>query len=123
MTAADREGARTEGARRLNDLLGAVVVLADGRQVGHVNDVRLAGGPHLQDYLVEGIIVGRWAEGSLLGYDRREVHGPWLVRVLVGWANRGAGYVPWRAVRQIDWEGARVVVDRVDPLEDGHAAL
>ncbi len=122
MPPSEAGGAATAGVHRLGDLLGAVVVLTDGRQVGHVNDVRLAGRPYLQDYLVEGIVVGRRAEGSLLGYDRREVHGPWLVRVVVGWANRGAGYVPWRAVRRIDWEGPRVVVDRVDPLTDERPA-
>jgi hypothetical protein len=27
-------------------------------------------------------------------------------------------YVPWSAVRRIDWEAHVVVVDRVDPLQD-----
>jgi sporulation protein YlmC with PRC-barrel domain len=105
-------------ARRLNALLGAEVVLRDGGRVGYVNDVRLTGGPYLQDYVVEGLIVGRSEEGSLLGYDRRETLGPWLVRVLVAWFNRGTTYVPWRAVRRIDWDAGRVEVDRVEPLTE-----
>jgi sporulation protein YlmC with PRC-barrel domain len=103
---------------RLGELLGADVALADGKQVGRVNDVRLAGGPGLQDYVVDGFVVGAHGEGSLLGYDRRAVRGPWLLRVLVRAANREVRYVPWSAVRRIDWEAHVVVVDRVDPLQD-----
>jgi sporulation protein YlmC with PRC-barrel domain len=105
-------------AHRLGELLGAAVVLKDGTQVGRVNDVRLTGGPGLQDYVVDGFVVGEHGQGSFLGYDRREVLGPWLLRVLVRAVNREARYVPWPAVRRVDWEGPSVVVDRVDPLED-----
>ena len=115
------ETAGTGSLHRLGELLGAAVLLADGNQVGRVNDVRLAGGPGLQDYVVDGIVVGALGEGSFLGYDRREVLGPWLLRVLVRAANRKAQYVPWPAVRRIDWEARLVVVDRVDPLEDERA--
>jgi hypothetical protein len=38
--------------------------------------------------------------------------------VLVGWFNRGTTYVPWRAVRRIDWDAGRVEVDRVEPLTE-----
>jgi sporulation protein YlmC with PRC-barrel domain len=103
---------------RLGELLGAPVALTDGTAVGQVDDVRLTGGPGLQGYVVDGLVVGTRGEGTLLGYDRRGVRGPWLLRVLVRRANRDARYVPWPAVRRIDWEGPRVVVDRVEPLED-----
>jgi hypothetical protein len=108
----------TGAVHRLGELMGAVVVLADGTRAGHVNDVRLAGGPGLPDYVVDGFVVGARGEGALLGYDRRAVRGPWLLRVLVRAANRDARYVPWPAVRRIDWEAKVVVVDRLDPLED-----
>jgi sporulation protein YlmC with PRC-barrel domain len=111
----------TGSVHRLGELLGAAVVLADGRQVARVNDVRLAGGPGLQDYVVDGFVVGALGEGSFLGYDRRQVLGPWLLRVLVRAANREARYVPWRAVCRIDWEEKLVAVDRIDPLEDERA--
>jgi sporulation protein YlmC with PRC-barrel domain len=106
---------------RLGELVGAVVVLPDGSRVGHVDDVRLIGGPGLQDYVVDGFVVGARGEGAFLGYDRREVLGPWLLRTLVRAANREAQYVPWRAVRRVDWEARLVVADRVDPLKDERA--
>ena len=108
----------TVSAHRLGDLLGAPVVLADGTQVGSVDDVRLAGGPGLQHHVVDGLIVGSRGEGALLGYDRRGVRGPWLLRAFVRVVNRDARYVPWPAVSRVDWEGPRVVVDRTEPLED-----
>jgi sporulation protein YlmC with PRC-barrel domain len=110
--------ARPHAQHRLTSLLGAKVVLRDGREAGYVNDVRLAGGPGLQNYVVEGLVVGRGTEGSMLGYDRRAVRGPWLIRMLVAAANRNAGYVPWPAVRRIDWDAGSVEVDHVDPLTD-----
>ena len=115
----DRAG--TGSTHRLGELLGADVVLADGNRVGRVDDVRLAGGPGLQDYVVDGFVVGARGEGALLGYDRRTVLGPWLLRVLVRAANRDAKYVPWSAVRQVDWDAKRVVAERVEPLEDERA--
>ena len=124
MTAADPSPSPAQGsgaAHRLNDLLGAAVVLRDGTRAGHVNDVRLTGSSRLQDYVVDGFVVGARGEGAFLGYDRRAVLGPWLLRTLVRAANRDARYVPWRAVRRIDWEEKLVAVDRIDPLEDERA--
>ena len=115
------ETAGTGSPHRLGELLGAAVVLAHGEQVGRVNDVRLAGGPGLQDYVVDGFVVGALGEGSFLGYDRRQVLGPWLLRTLVRAANREAQYVPWPAVRRVDWEARLVLADRVDPLKDERA--
>jgi sporulation protein YlmC with PRC-barrel domain len=116
--AIEAAGEEPRARHRLNSLLGAKVLVRGGHEAGHVNDVRLAGGPGLQNYLVEGLVVGRRTQGSMLGYDRREVRGPWLVRALVAAANKDAGYVPWRAVRRIDWDAGSVEVDRVDPLTE-----
>jgi hypothetical protein len=54
----------------------------------------------------------------MLGYDRRQVLGPWLVRAIVRLVNRDLGYVPWGSVRRIDWDDRSVEVDRVVPLTD-----
>lgn len=107
---------------RIGELLRAGAVLPDGRPGGYICEVRLAGGPGLQDYVVDGLVVGPRQRGSLLGYDRREVQGPWLVRAAARLLNRNLGYVPWRAVRRIRWEDGIVEVDRVDPLTDERAA-
>jgi hypothetical protein len=114
------EAPGTASAHRLGTLLGAPVVLADGSEVGCVNDVRLSGGPRLQDYVVDGFVVSPRGQQTLLGYDRRSVRGPWLLRRLVLAVNRDVRYAPWAAVRTVDWEGPRVVVDRLEPLEDEH---
>jgi sporulation protein YlmC with PRC-barrel domain len=115
------ESAATGAVHRLGELLGAEVVLPDGTKAGQVNDVRLAGGPGLQDYVVDGFVVRARGEGAFLGYDRRAVLGPWLLRALVRAANREARYLRWPAVRRIDWEAKLVVVERLDPLEDERA--
>lgn len=110
------------GRYRLGALLGARIVLRDGSEVGHVNDVRLTGGPGLQTYVLDGLVVGPGSEGSMLGYDRREVRGPWLVRAIVVAANRDASFVPWREIRRIDWDAGCVEVERVEPLTDERPA-
>jgi sporulation protein YlmC with PRC-barrel domain len=107
---------------RISRLLGAQVVLPGGVSAGVVKEVRLRGGPGLQTYVVEGLIVGSRPQGGLLGYDRREVRGPWLVRAAVRLVNRDLGYVPWRSVRRIGWDDRVVEVGRVDPLTEERAA-
>jgi sporulation protein YlmC with PRC-barrel domain len=107
---------------RISQILGARVVLRDGVPAGLVKEVRLSGGPGLQTYVVEGLVVGSRPQGGLLGYDRREVRGPWLVRAVVRLFNRNLGYVPWASVRRIGWDDRVVEVDRVDPLTEERAA-
>jgi hypothetical protein len=99
-------------------LLGSRVLLPGGGDAGFVTEVRLAGGPGLQSYVVDGLIVGPRVQGSMLGYDRREVQGPWLVRALVRLVNRDLAYVPWASVRRIDWDDRVVEVDVLGPLTE-----
>lgn len=121
MTPSDVGRHRT--VRRLHDLLGLAVFAPNGRELGHVNDVRLAPGPVVHgiraELVVDGLIVADRHAGSMLGYDRRETQGPWLVRRAVRALHRNAGYAPWGAVREIQWgDGGRVVlaVDRLESL-------
>jgi hypothetical protein len=107
----------------LSRLLGSRVVLPDGSAAGFVAEVRLAGGPGLQAYVVEGLVVGRRTQGSLLGYDRRQVRGPWLLRAMVRLANGDLGYVPWRSVRRVGWDEGVVEVDSVGPLTEERAPV
>jgi hypothetical protein len=100
---------------RLNDLLGATVSTTDGRDIGHVNDVRLAPSQSVRgiraEMLVEGLIISDRHAGSLLGYDRRPDQGPWLVRVLIRRLHRKARYLPWTGIRHVSWAEGRITVD------------
>src|SRR4051794_18361401 len=103
---------------RMSALLGSRVLLPGGGDAGFVTELRLEGGPGLQSYVVEGLIVGPRVQGSMLGYDRRQVLGPWLVRAIVRLVNRDLAYVPWASVRRIDWDERIVEVDALGPLTE-----
>jgi hypothetical protein len=47
---------------------------------------------------VDALVVSRWRTGSLLGYNRREQQGPWLVRVIVRQLHRRLTIIKWSAV-------------------------
>ena len=93
---------------RLSDLLGADVVDEAGRSAGHVHDVRLVqDGPLVGGFgaslRVGGLIVGRRSIGARLGYERREMRGPLVVKLAVGW-HGGAGVGPVACLAR--WVGA-----------------
>ena len=105
---------------RIGNLLGRAVVTADGRQVGVVKDVRLAPTATIvgvsAELVVEGLVVGNRYTGAMLGYDRQPDQGPWGVRKIVRWLHRDSGYLPWSAVREVDWaQGA--VHSKTDQLQ------
>lgn len=110
-------------AKRLVDLLGLPVVGPDGRVLGHLNDVRLAPTAAVDgvfpQLVVDGLVVDGRHVGGLLGYDRRAEQGPWLVRRLVRLLHRRAGFLPWDAVGEVDWDGqvVRVTAEQLGPLE------
>jgi sporulation protein YlmC with PRC-barrel domain len=109
----DASAERGAPVHRLAELLGAEVVDAAGRRLGHVNDVRFVAGQdrgHGQELTVAGLVVAGRHAGSLLGYDRRPSQGPWLVRAVVRRLHRHAGYVPWTEVRHVAWADRRVEV-------------
>jgi hypothetical protein len=92
---------------RLTDLLGAEVVDQAGRSAGKVHDVRLVqDGPLVGGFgaalRVDGLIVGRRAVGARLGYERRTMGGPLLVKLVAGWLHHGGRYVAWDRVRAIE---------------------
>lgn len=115
------DGGRT--TRRLVDLLGMRIVGPDGRRLGLLNDVRLAPTGAVAGafprMVVDGLVVDGRHAGSLLGYDRRAEQGPWLVRWAVRRLHRDAGYLPWSAVRDVDWSASEVHVTatQVEPLD------
>ena len=80
---------------RLGELLGFTVRASDGRELGHVNDVRLAPTGVVRgvfpELVSDGLVVDGAHAASLLGYDRRAEQGPWLVRTVVRWLHCNAG--------------------------------
>ncbi len=99
----------------LSDLLHSKVLDADGAPLGSVDDVRLVqDGPLLLPFgaafRVEGLMVGHRSVGTRLGYMRRGVRGPWLLRVIFAALERRARYVPWEDV--LTWDGSTVRVGK-----------
>ena len=97
--------------RRMDDLLGMDVVL-DGKVLGHVLDVRLEPRRRESRMVVRSLIVGRGRPGSLLGYDRGDVNGPWMVAAAVKQLHRHTGELGIDDVRTIDWEHGLVDATR-----------
>ena len=92
---------------RLSDLLGADVVDEAGRSAGHVHDVRLVqDGPLVGAFgaslRVDGLLVGRRSIGARLGYERRKMQGPLLIKLLAGWLYHDGRYVRWDRVRAVE---------------------
>jgi sporulation protein YlmC with PRC-barrel domain len=87
---------------RASDLVGAEVFDRNGQALGAVTDLRCVQDGPLRGTLaalrVDALVVSRRHTGSLLGYDRREQQGPWLVRIVVRWLHRDLVVVPWSAV-------------------------
>ena len=91
---------------RASELIGRHVMDRSGKQIGIVTDLRcVLDGPlrgALAQPRVSAVIVSRGHTASLLGYDRREQQGPWMVRVIVRWMHRDLRVVPWDRVELAD---------------------
>jgi hypothetical protein len=88
---------------QLSDLLHSRVRDADGTDLGKVADVLLVqDGPYVEGFghalRVEGLVVGRAGLGVRLGYHRKPVEGPWMLRTMFSALERRARYVAWRDV-------------------------
>jgi uncharacterized protein YrrD len=91
---------------RLSDLLGAEVVDESGRSAGHVHDVRLVQDAPLVGAFgaglrVDGLLLGGRAIGVRLGYGRRKMHGPLLLKLVTGRLLHDGRYVHWDRVRSV----------------------
>jgi hypothetical protein len=95
---------------RMSELLHSVVVDSDGVELGSVDDVRLVQDgstvpmvlPFGVSLRVEGLLVGHRGVGTRLGFGRKNVTGPWLLRMIFGALARQARYAPWDLVES--WE-------------------
>jgi len=88
---------------RLSDLLHSTVVDRDGHEVGSVEDVRLVqDGPLIEGFgaalRVEGLLIGGGTLSVRLGYHRKRVRGPVLLRALFTALERRAHYAAWEQV-------------------------
>lgn len=100
---------------RLGELLDLPVVDVNGQGLGSVRDVRLVADGPVQPpgdhpaYRVHGLVVGSKRSMARLGYAYGDVHGPWVLAVLLRAAARRLRYLPWDAVVRV--EERRVVVE------------
>lgn len=107
--------------RRVSQLTGMHVRLANGSAADRITDVRMVRGPvrgHLPELMVDGFVVGRSRPGMRFGYDRHDQYGPWLLRKILSLLPGRSRYLPWSAVDSIDWDD-RVIhakVNELDPL-------
>ncbi len=110
---------RDRDEHRFGRLMGMDALNPDGSRLGRVLDGRLTpldGGP----LVLTSLIVGHGRPGSLLGYDRREAQGPWLVRTVVRRLHRRTKSADAPAV-DIDWEAGEVRLEHTPTEGPGHA--
>ena len=90
---------------RAADLLGRPVTGPAGEPLGNVLDIRVVqDGPLLGAFAalrIDGLVVGKRALASRLGYDRTGVEGPRIVSGLVHRLMRDNRYLPWSDVEEV----------------------
>jgi sporulation protein YlmC with PRC-barrel domain len=91
---------------KASDLIGTAVHDANGQRLGVITDLRcVQDGPlrgAMQAPRVSAIIVSRRHTGSLLGYERGNQQGPWLIRKIVQRLHRHALLIPWDSITRTD---------------------
>jgi hypothetical protein len=80
---------------RASQLLGRELRHHDGTVIGRIADLHTARDPDGHEYVTAAIVTsGRW--GRLLGYERAEVTGPWLLERLARYVlRRHTRHVPF----------------------------
>jgi hypothetical protein len=104
----------------MGELLGMRVETSHPELRGKVLDVRLE--PIENRFVLRHFVVGPGRPGSLLGYDRGDFNGPWLVAVVVERLHRHIRLVSCEGVEEadIDWDEGNVRLR--DDLEVGDAS-
>lgn len=82
---------------RASDIIRQPAYDRDGQYLGTVVDLVAEPRPSGALTVVAVVVSPRW-HGRLLGYERREVHGPWLLEQLARLIRRGTRTVPWHEV-------------------------
>src|SRR3954471_23615675 len=87
---------------RASDLLGARVLDADGTPLGYVSELHCSlDGPSdgpLAAPRLRALTVSTRRAGASLGYQQRDMRGPWPIRLLVRRLHRRARQVEWNRV-------------------------
>jgi sporulation protein YlmC with PRC-barrel domain len=72
---------------RAHELIGQEVFDVDGEPIGVITDLRCIQDGPLRGTMallrIDSLLVSRRHTGALLGYDRHEQQGPWLIRAIV----------------------------------------
>lgn len=110
----DRQPPAPDGVqlRRMGELIGMSIESGNPELRGKVLDVRLE--PAGDRYVLKHLLVGPGRPGSLLGYDRGDFIGPWLVASVVHMLHRHSRLVPCDSLREwhIDWDRGIVRLGR-----------
>jgi hypothetical protein len=89
----------------LSELFELTVVDVDGRHMGTVTDVRLAG-PSRKHGVgpteVLDFVISPHTRSSYLGYERTNANAPALLSTLFRWRHRGTFLASWEDVARID---------------------
>ncbi|HWU22573.1 MAG TPA: hypothetical protein VN088_13655 [Nocardioides sp.] len=105
----DRDGMLERGAERLR--LGDLTGMRMTGERGKVIDARFE--PRDGRLLLRALVVGRGGPGSLLGYERRDDQGPWVVAKLIRAWHRHTRVIDVDEV-SIDWSAGEV-----NPRQEG----
>jgi hypothetical protein len=82
---------------RASDLIGATAYDTHGRPHGRIADLLTTAGPDGTPYVYAALITPRY-RGRLLGYERPDMRGPWIIERLVGLLHRGTREIPWTEI-------------------------
>jgi hypothetical protein len=88
----------------LSELLGLDVLDDEGRSVGTVIDVRLAGPPAKGAGPTQllGFVVSPHTRSSYLGYERTDATAPAMISAVLRWRHRGTFLAAWEDVARIE---------------------
>jgi hypothetical protein len=96
---------------RASELIGLPVLDRSGQHLGIVTDLRCVQDGPLRGAMaaprVHAVIVSRRHTGALLGYDRRDQQGPWLIRIIIRWLHRRLRIIDWEDL-DLDGESIRL---------------
>jgi sporulation protein YlmC with PRC-barrel domain len=91
----------------LSRLIGAEVIDARGASLGHVHDVRLVqDGPGIGAFgaalRLHSLVFGSPSFGARLGFDRRDVKGPWPLKALFVALHKKVSVAEWTQLASIE---------------------